>query len=53
MPLSHAGSSDPGQKESGEMPTISMAFFSFTGPTEGAERVNALMSAHLEETLGS
>ncbi|RHP36344.1 ABC transporter substrate-binding protein [Lachnotalea sp. AF33-28] len=50
--LSHAEAAIQARKESGEMPTISMAFFSFTGPTEGAERVNALMSAHLEETLG-
>ncbi len=40
------------RKESGEYPTITVAFMSFTGPSDGAERVNERISAYTEETYG-
>ena len=40
------------RKDSGEYPTIVMAFASFTGPSDGAARVNAAIKKYTEEIYG-
>lgn len=40
------------RKSSGEYPLITMAMLSFTGPSDGAERVNQLINDYTEETYG-
>lgn len=40
------------RKQSGDIPTVTMAFLSFTGPSKGADRVNKRISEYTQEKLG-